>query len=43
MARVSLRCKENSLILADEPIGALDTETDREIMKVFADLNKIVL
>lgn len=40
MARVSLRCKENSLILADEPIGALDTETAREIMKVFADLNK---
>lgn len=31
---------EPSLILADEPTGALDTETTREIMKVFADLNK---
>lgn len=31
---------EPSMILADEPTGALDTETTREIMKVFADLNK---
>ena len=31
---------EPSLILADEPTGALDTETTREIMKVFIDLNK---
>ncbi len=31
---------EPSLILADEPTGALDTETTREIMKVFIDLNQ---
>lgn len=31
---------EPSLILADEPTGALDTETTKEIMKVFVDLNK---
>ena len=31
---------EPSLVLADEPTGALDTETTREIMKVFIDLNK---
>ena len=28
------------LLLADEPTGALDTETTKEIMKVFIDLNK---
>jgi putative ABC transport system ATP-binding protein len=31
---------EPSLILADEPTGALDSETTEEIMKVFRDLNK---
>ena len=31
---------EPALILADEPTGALDTETTKEIMKVFMDLNK---
>ena len=31
---------EPALILADEPTGALDTETTKEIMKVFIDLNK---
>ena len=31
---------EPSLILADEPTGALDSETTNEIMKVFIDLNK---
>ena len=28
------------ILLADEPTGALDTETTKEIMKVFIDLNK---
>lgn len=28
------------IVFADEPTGALDTETTREIMKVFIDLNK---
>lgn len=31
---------EPSLILADEPTGALDTETTGEIMKLFIELNK---
>lgn len=31
---------EPALILADEPTGALDSKTTREIMKVFRDLNK---
>jgi putative ABC transport system ATP-binding protein len=31
---------EPSLILADEPTGALDSETTEEIMKVFHDLNE---
>lgn len=31
---------EPSLILADEPTGALDSETTGEIMKVFIELNK---
>lgn len=31
---------EPALILADEPTGALDSETTKEIMKVFIDLNK---
>lgn len=31
---------EPSLILADEPTGALDTETTGEIMKLFLELNK---
>jgi putative ABC transport system ATP-binding protein len=31
---------EPSLILADEPTGALDSETTEEIMKVFQDLNE---
>lgn len=29
-----------SMILADEPTGALDTETTGEIMKLFIELNK---
>ena len=28
------------MILADEPTGALDTETTGEIMKLFIELNK---
>lgn len=31
---------EPSMILADEPTGALDTETTGEIMKLFIELNK---
>ncbi len=31
---------EPALVLADEPTGALDSKTTREIMKVFRDLNK---
>jgi putative ABC transport system ATP-binding protein len=30
---------EPPLILADEPTGALDTRTGREVMEVFLDLN----
>ena len=32
--------KNPDILLCDEPTGALDTETTREIMKVFIDLNK---
>jgi putative ABC transport system ATP-binding protein len=31
---------EPEIILADEPTGALDTESGKEIMKIFVDLNK---
>jgi putative ABC transport system ATP-binding protein len=33
-------CGKPSLILADEPTGALDTSTSREIMNLFLSLNK---
>ena len=32
--------KNPDILLCDEPTGALDTETTKEIMKVFIDLNK---